>query len=37
MINGSENTATVKLLKIRKHEKFAEITLKFQQGGFTIE
>ena len=28
---------TVKLLKIRTPEKFAVITLKFEQDGFTIE
>ena len=28
---------TVKFLKIRTHEKFAVITLKFEQGGFTVE
>ena len=28
---------TVKILKIRTPEKFAVITLKFEQGGFTVE
>ena len=29
--------STVKILKIRTPEKFAVITLKFEQGGFTVE
>ena len=29
--------STVTILKIQIHEKFAVITLKFEQGGFTIE
>ena len=32
----STSASTVKILKFRKPEKFAVITLKFEQGGSTI-
>ena len=33
----SYHLSTVKILKIQTPEKFAVITLKFGQGGFTVE
>ena len=32
-----EKTIIVKILKVQTHEKIAVITLKFEQGGFTVE
>ena len=37
MIHPTVIYFTVKFLKIRTAEKFAVFTLKFEQGGFTIE
>ena len=36
-MRGSARQTTVKILKIRTPEKIAEITLKFEQGDFTVE
>ena len=37
IIEKSKHEHTVKILKIQTLEKFAVITLKFEQGGFTVE
>ena len=34
---ADDKSYTVKILKIRIPEKFAVITLTFEQGGFTVE
>ena len=36
-VDIQKNCGTIKILKIGTPEKFAVVTLKFEQGGFTIE